>query len=180
MNNGKRTGTLGVPTGSRPVSERLAEGNGRALAKRLFLDPGYEYRPASVRDEVFRTLKTEYPYYGYIDVKVEGAPPFVMFSNNDDRVAQTYFWFGPNAFESLSLRIWRELARRSDRIFDVGAFTGLYALTAASANEDARVCCFEPVKRIFGRLLVNLEANRRAQGSRRSASPSATPTARRT
>ena len=140
--------------------ERLANINDQALSQRFFLDPDYEYRPISTHDKEFQKIKKEYPYYGFIEVKVEGVPPFVMFSNNDDRVAQTYFWYGPNAFESLSLRIWREMARNSEYVFDIGAFTGVYSMTAALANREARICAFEPIKRVFGRTTINLAANR--------------------
>lgn len=141
----------------------IEETNAATLAKRPFLERGYKWRPVSTHNKKFQAMKRENPYFGYIDVEVEGVRPFVMFSNNDDRVAQTYFWYGPNAFESLSLRIWREQARRSRHIFDVGAFTGVYTLTAAHANEEAEVYCFEPIKRIFGRLAINLAANRLAR-----------------
>lgn len=141
-------------------SERLKEINDRALNERLFLDPEYEFRPVSTHDKRFQEIKRQYPYFGYIEVEVEGVPPFVMFSNNDDRVAQTYFWYGPDAFESLSLRIWREMVRRSEYVFDIGAFTGVYSITAALANVEARIFAFEPIKRVFGRMTINLAANR--------------------
>lgn len=150
-----------------PASVRLLNANGRALANRPFLEPGYEFRPASVSSKDFGALKQEYPYFGYVEVEVEGVPPFLMFSNNDDRVAQRYFFYGPNAFESLSLRLWRELASRSSYVFDVGSFTGIYSMVAALANREARVYCFEPAREIFGRLLVNLKVNR----LRRQANP---------
>ena len=140
--------------------KRLMEINEQALAQRPFLDPGYEYRPISTHNRDFHEIKNKYPYYGFIEVKVEGVPPFVMFSNNDDRVAQTYFWYGHDAFESLSLRIWRELVRNSEYVFDIGAFTGVYSMTAALANKEARVFAFEPIKRVFGRTTINLAANR--------------------
>ncbi len=141
-------------------SEKLAEINDRALRERFFLDPDYEYRPVSTHDRDFQEIKKKHPYHGFIEVEVEGVPPFVMFSNNDDRVAQTYFWYGPNAFESLSLRIWREMVRNSGYVFDIGAFTGVYSMTAALANPEARICAFEPIKRVFGRTTINLSANR--------------------
>ena len=148
-----------LPEGSsRPG--RLVKGNQTALVKRPFLQGGYRFRPASVHDRGFHELKDKYPYFGYVEVEVEGVPPFVMFSNNDDQVAQTYFWYGPDAFESLSLRIWCALARRATHVFDVGAYSGVYALAAAHANREASVHCFEPIRRVFGRLLVNLSVNR--------------------
>ena len=140
--------------------DRLAKINAQALEQRPFLNPDYEYRPISTHNRDFQEIKNKYPYYGYIEVKIEGVPPFVMFSNNDDRVAQTYFWYGPNAFESLSLRIWREMVRKSEYVFDIGAFTGVYSMTAALANRNAHICAFEPIKRVFGRTTINLAANR--------------------
>ncbi len=151
-------------SGQRPTdrlpSEVITATNSRALARRTFLSPGYEFRPISVHNTELHEIKRKYPYLGYVDVEVEGVPPFVMFSNNDDQVAQVYFWYGPNAFESMSLRLWRRLAERSQYIFDVGAFTGVYSLTAARVNHEARIYSLEPIKRTFGRLVVNLQANR--------------------
>ena len=141
------------------IPGRLLEGNRVALANRPFLREGYAFRPIQHNNRAFHGLKEAYPYFGYVCAEVEGVPSFVMFSNNDDQVAQTYFWFGPDAFESLSLRVWRELARHSAHVFDIGAFSGVYALTAALANRRAEVHCFEPIRRIYGRLVANLSAN---------------------
>lgn len=163
MDRGTPSGTSRNRSNYRLGTDRLAEVNRRALEQRPFLTPDYEFRPASVHDKDFQAIKRQYPYFGYVDVEVEGVQPFLMFSNNDDQVAQTYFWYGPDAFESLSLRIWRELARQSSHVFDIGAFTGVYSLTAAYANREARIYCFEPIKRIFGRLVVNLAVNRMGQ-----------------
>jgi FkbM family methyltransferase len=157
------TGTSQGRTRHLLASERLGQANTRALEQRPFLAPDYEFRPVSVHEEDFQDKKRQYPYFGYVDIEVEGVRPFLMFSNNDDQVAQTYFWYGPDAFESLSLRIWRELALRSEYVFDIGAFTGVYSLTAAYANREAEIYCFEPIKRIFGRLVVNLAVNRLGQ-----------------
>ena len=144
-----------------PVPGRLVKGNRRALANRPFLQEGYSFRPISVHDRGLHELKNKYPYFGYVEVEVEGAPPFVMASNDDDQVAQVYFWYGPNSFESLSLRLWCKLARKSKYVFDVGSYSGVYALAAAQAGPDASVHCFEPIRRVYGRLLANLSVNRR-------------------
>lgn len=134
--------------------------NQAALDARPWIAPGYEFQPVSVHDDRLHELRHRLPYFGYVDISVEGVRPFVMLSSNDDLVVQTYFWFGPNAFETLSMLIWRRLVRQSRRVLDVGAFTGVYALLAAVANPDAEVHAFEPVPRMFGRLLDNLIVNR--------------------
>lgn len=145
---------------SGPAFLRLQEGNKRALANRPAAQPGYVFRPERVTDGDFQALKRKYPYFGFVQAEVEGVPPFLLFSNDDDRIAQRYFFFGPNAFEGYSLRLWRKLAHRSAHVFDVGSFTGLYSVVAALANREAAVYCFEPARELFGRLLINLKVNR--------------------
>lgn len=156
----------GGPLAQSVYPGELMRANERALAERPFLDTDHEFQPISLRDKNLRRLKRKYPYFGYVGVKIEGAEPFVMFSNNDDPVAQVYFWYGPDPFESLSLRIWRELARTSANVFDVGAFTGVYTLVATRANPEARVHCFEPIGGSLSRLLVNLAVNPGTDGVR--------------
>ena len=70
------------------------------------------------------------------------------------------FWVGlDGSWEKVSLRLWRELARDADVIFDLGANTGIFSLLAQSVNPNAQVYCFEPVKRIFDKLIVNAGLN---------------------
>lgn len=98
-------------------------------------------------------------YYGYVDVSVANTE-FVMFSNNDDFVAQTYFKNGPNAYESFSLQIWTAIAKQSPVVFDVGAYTGVYSLAAASANPRTKIYAFEPLTRVFNRITINKDVNK--------------------
>ena len=161
---GKRGRRPAEPQKEGNYPEELVRANESALAQRPFLDADHEFKPISLRDRDLRRLKRKFPYFGYVGVKIEGIDPFVMFSNNDDPVAQVYFWYGPNPFETLSLRMWRELARTSDRIFDVGTFTGVYTLAATRANPEARVYCFEPIAGSLSRLLVNLAVNPGTEG----------------
>lgn len=55
--------------------------------------------------------------------------------------------------------IWKELCCSSEVIFDIGANTGIYSLTAKALNPKAGVYAFEPSKHIFNRLLENSNAN---------------------
>lgn len=145
---------------------RLAEietFNGRALMARPCSQPGYEFRPVSAHDSELHSLKQDYPYFGYVEVAVTGVRPFVMLSNNDDVVAQVYFWFGRDSYESLSLRVWRRLCRSADIILDVGAYTGLFTLVAAFSSPGAELHAFEPDPAAHSRLLMNLAVNRVGQ-----------------
>lgn len=115
-------------------------------------------RPYGKIDDLFHKFKNHHPYFGFIDVVV-GDARFVMFSGNDDLIAMTYHWYGPSSFERKSLALWLERAAKAKTILDIGAFTGVYALSAATANPGCRVYAFEPVRRTYGRLLLNIQAN---------------------
>jgi FkbM family methyltransferase len=99
------------------------------------------------------------PYRGYVDVSISGVPIFSMLSNNDDFVAERYFWSGADAYEPMSLRVWSALAARSAVTLDVGSYTGVYALAAATINRKSKVHAFEALDRVYFRLLMNKEAN---------------------
>ena len=76
------------------------------------------------------------------------------------QVENDLFWAGfGNGWEATSLRLWARLARRSSVILDVGANTGIYALSAKAANPAARVYAFEPATRIHERLSRNIALN---------------------
>lgn len=100
-----------------------------------------------------------YPFCGFIEVQIQGCEPFVMFSNDDDAVAKSYFFSGPDAFETKTMEVWAKLARRHRMIFDIGSFTGVYALAACAASPDCKVLGFEPSRNTYYRLITNIKAN---------------------
>lgn len=104
-------------------------------------------------------LRKVAPYFGYVDISITGVPSFTMLSNNDDFVAERYFWNGVDAYEPTSLKVWATLARRSAFVCDVGSYTGVFALTAAALNPKAKVFAFEALDRVYYRLLMNKHAN---------------------
>jgi FkbM family methyltransferase len=142
------------------MPKALAKANKAALANRPCLAPDYSFVPISMHDKGFHAIRREYSYFGYVGVEVEGVAPVAMFSNNDDRVAQCYFFYGHDSFESFSMRAWQRLAEDSKHIFDVGAFSGVYSLIAAQANRRASIYALEPMERTYWRLSDNVRANR--------------------
>lgn len=99
-------------------------------------------------------------YRGFVNcVAAEGEDSFVMFTNADDVVAGHYMYAGPASFETGTLKLWTHLARKSNWIYDIGAFTGVFALAAATANPACRIMAFEPSFVTYSRLLVNLYGN---------------------
>lgn len=105
-------------------------------------------------------LMVQHKYRGFINcAATDGGKSFVMFSNADDVVANHYLYSGPASFESGTLKLWSFLSRRSTWIYDIGAFTGVFSLSAAANNPNCFVMAFEPSFVTYSRLLVNITAN---------------------
>lgn len=102
----------------------------------------------------------EFPFRGFIACHAApGQRSFMMFNNADDVVAAHYLHSGPASFEPETLRLWVHLCRSAGWIYDVGAFTGVFSLAAATANPSCFVMAFEPSWVTYSRLLINIAAN---------------------
>lgn len=94
-----------------------------------------------------------------ISVKVNSEKSFKI-RHFGFQVENEIFWNGLfNGWEKVSLSIWTELCETSNVIFDIGANTGVYSLLAKTVNENADVCAFEPVERVFDKLVYNNKLN---------------------
>lgn len=96
---------------------------------------------------------------------VAGHASFLMESiidpwGEDDQVVDAII---ANRFdETISLNIWSNLVLSSspDSLFlDVGAYTGIYSLVAASLHSNIKCVAFEPSTITFGRLAKNILLN---------------------
>lgn len=86
--------------------------------------------------------------------------PFVMECDNDDTVVKTLHWAGFfSGWEPASLRLWAGLAATAERVFDIGAYTGIYGLLAATCSGSSRVACVEGCGRNHARLVHNVSIN---------------------
>ena len=75
-------------------------------------------------------------------------------------VENEVFWNGlENCWEKKSLEIWLKLCNTSSIIFDIGANTGIFCLTAKCQNPNSKVFAFEPVDRVFEKLKKNISIN---------------------
>ncbi len=76
------------------------------------------------------------------------------------KVENEIFWEGIfGSWEKESLKLWSKLCRDLNYIFDVGANSGVYSLMAKSLNIRSNVYAFEPIERVFNRLVYNNEIN---------------------
>lgn len=70
------------------------------------------------------------------------------------------FWGGlENGWEKESIKLWAKLCRKSNVVIDIGANTGIYSLLAKSVNPKTTVYAFEPIERIFKKLIYNNSIN---------------------
>jgi FkbM family methyltransferase len=97
------------------------------------------------------------PFLGPVSVDCYPCTPFWMTSENDDLVVSQILW--NKTFEPHSLRVWIALCRQKQLILDIGAYTGLYGLCAASLVPNASIVCFEPVSRNAARIRQNIALN---------------------
>jgi FkbM family methyltransferase len=110
-------------------------------------------RRASLLDRVHH-----YPFYGFVDIPLPDGRAVAMLACNDDYVALRQFWGDP--IEPTSVAVWCRLVEAAPpAILDIGAYTGLYGLLAASISPKSKVHAFEPVPRIQARALQNRNVN---------------------
>lgn len=87
---------------------------------------------------------------------------FRMLSHGD-QIENELFWAGfGRAWEKTSLEVWRRLAKAASNgdILDIGANTGIYALTARAVNPVSPITAFEPVRRVADRTKANILLNK--------------------
>jgi FkbM family methyltransferase len=102
-------------------------------------------------------LSRALPYRGGWTVNCFECPSFQMHTDNDDLMLSQIFWTG--TFEQGAMRVWLRLARTADLLLDVGAYTGVYGLAAASINSTAKVFCIESLHENWTRIEKNLHLN---------------------
>jgi FkbM family methyltransferase len=75
-------------------------------------------------------------------------------------IETSIFWKGlTGGWEKISLSLWIQLCKQSNIILDIGANTGIYSLVAKAVNAQSKVYSFEPVKRVYDKLVANRDLN---------------------
>jgi len=88
------------------------------------------------------------------------ADQTVRLYNPGKALETALFWNGITAIdEPQSMALWMKLAQHARVILDVGANTGIYAITAKIVQPTARVLGFEPIERIYQRFVTNCQMN---------------------
>lgn len=98
-------------------------------------------------------------FKGVFDVKIEEGKTFQI-NHFGFQVENDIFWSGLfGRWEKDSLLLWSRLCEKSDVIFDIGANTGVYALIAKTTKKTNEVYAFDPVSRVYDKLVKNIELN---------------------
>ena len=98
-------------------------------------------------------------FKGKFKVPTSTGSSFLMVHHGFE-IENEIFWKGlDNGWEKVSIGLWKQLCQNSQVIFDIGANTGVYSLVAKNINPNATVFAFEPVKRVFDKLVKNCEMN---------------------
>jgi len=87
-----------------------------------------------------------------------GGTSFVYIATSVDELAPNVIW--RRGWETTSLKVFSEICQESSRILDVGAYSGIYSLVAATDNPSVEIVAVEPNPRILPTLKKNVSANR--------------------
>ena len=81
--------------------------------------------------------------------------------NAKEIIANDIFYSGIfGNYEGETLRLWYEISKEvNGLILDIGAFSGIYSLVAASANKQSSIVAFEPHPNNFDLLCKNIQIN---------------------
>jgi len=98
-------------------------------------------------------------FRGTFSIQVTTDKSFLI-QNYGHYVETLLFWGGiENGWEKTSLQLWKNLSKDAKYILDIGANTGIYSLISACINPSAEVHAFEPINRVYDKLLYNININ---------------------
>lgn len=96
------------------------------------------------------------PFVGIVNV-ASGSGTFRIRSRGN-LIENALYWDGLFGHEPETMRIWVEAAVSSKGVLDIGANSGVFALSASAAGAKS-VHAFEPLPRVHSILVENLELN---------------------
>jgi len=105
-------------------------------------------------------VQLKFPVNGTFTVRGNNIPPFKVATNPTSWFSKKVFWDNVEGFEFNSVKIFCELAKKSNVFFDIGANIGYYSLVASAIRKTKiAVYAFEPMPSAFNYLVKNIEIN---------------------
>ena len=108
---------------------------------------------------VRRTVLKKIRYSGIANLLIDDLG-FKMYSKYDDGIVDALYFNNTGYSEIKEVRLFKELAKQSRVILDIGANTGLYSIISRKINPDAKIYAFEPYIINLNRLKKNLLLNK--------------------
>lgn len=94
-------------------------------------------------------------FHGVFTVEVTPECSFKI-DHFGQQIENELFWCGLEAgWEKVSIGVWKKLCLDSKIILDIGANSGLYSMVAKALSPQSEVYAFEPVIRVYDRLVKN-------------------------
>lgn len=101
-----------------------------------------------------------WPVSGIVNLDLPEGETLKLYTPGDEYIPSLVYWKGYEGYEGPAVKLFYYISKRSRTIIDVGAHMGYFSLLAAATNPEAHIYAFEPVDRIFKRLMKNVEVNR--------------------
>ena len=99
---------------------------------------------------------TKHLYFnGIINIRVDSKHSFKIIHYGYQTENELYWQGLTGKYEKETLKLWIQLSKKSNLIFDIGANTGVFALTAKAVNIHSKVFAFEPIERVYKKLQYN-------------------------
>lgn len=134
----------------------------KQLLKKIYRTIPYKKNIFQATKKIWKPSPNIYQHLHFQDkfkVEIDKEHSF-MIQHHGFQVENEIFWSGiTGGWEKVSLGLWIELCKTSNTILDIGANTGVYSLIAKSINPLASVYAFEPVSRVFNKLIHNNTIN---------------------
>ncbi len=131
------------------------------ILKLEFINPllRFLYKSWNTTDKLIRKLILQRIRYSGISKLEIDDVQFKMYSKFDDGIVDSLYFKNDSYSELIEAKIFKELAKQSKVIIDIGANTGLYSIISRKVNQKAEVYAFEPyhinVKRLRKNLIIN-------------------------
>lgn len=128
------------------------------------------YKKLPFKKQICTILKTlnikinkfykDFRFEGVFKIRVESNLIFLM-NNYGGNIENETFWKGLfTTFEKEVGWLWKDICKKSNVIFDIGANTGIYSLTAKTVNQSSKIFAFEPSNNTFHKLKYNIVLNK--------------------
>ena len=131
----------------------------RPLISNKMVNPVVMAISRMIRPFVSDDLLVRIPFNGVVRCRLGDAKTLALCSEADDPLVSGLYFRGLDGYEPESIDLYRTLAQNAKTILDIGANTGIYAMVAGVENPLSQVHAFEPVPRIYKRLVKNRDLN---------------------